>query len=148
VPAIVLYRRLLLAVVAAGGADVTLPGYTSGEEGDVTNPTVAITFSEEIVSALNDYVTGVTIKVNAVGAAITSGTRQAGNLVVYYVLTTSADANDTITWEYSDTLGDIADLAGNQLGDVTAQAVVNNVGTHLWFDNDADSMHLVTLGVL
>ncbi len=130
----------------SSGGDVTPPDYSASEEGDVTNATVAVTFSENVVSGSADYVTGVTIKVNAVSATIASGTRQTNHALVYYVLDTAADANDEITWEYSDTLGDLADDAGNQLGDVTAQAVTNNVGTHLWFDNDADSMHaLVTL---
>jgi len=126
-------------------ADTTPPGYLSGEEGDVTNATVAVTFNEAIVSALDDYVSGVTIKVNGVAATINSGTRQSGNLVVHYVIASAADANDEITWEYSDAGGDIADTSGNQLGDVSAQGVTNNVGTHLWFDNADDSMHALAL---
>lgn len=128
----------------ATGGDVIAPGYSASEEGDVTNPTVAVTFNEEIVSGSADYVTGVTIKINAVSQAITSGTRQAGNVQVYYVLPSWADANDTVTFEYSDTTGDVADLAANQLGDIAAQTVTNNVGTHLRFTDAPDSIHCFT----
>jgi hypothetical protein len=85
-----------------------------------------------------------------VGIGSDSAALQAGNRIVYYTLTAGdeADANDAMTWEYSDTLGDIADLAGNQLEDVSAQAVENNVGEHFRFDHQANSMQLVTLGVL
>lgn len=70
--------------------------------------------------------------------------------MVFYTLNSGdeADANDDVTWEYSDTLGDIADLAGNQMADASAQAVANNVGEHFRFDHPANSMQLVTLGVL
>lgn len=135
--------------VQAGG-DTTPPAYSSSEEGDVTNLVVAVTFSEQINSGTNDYLTGVTIKRNGVGAGIASAALQAGNRIVHYTLTAGqeADANDAMTWEYSDTLGNIADLAGNQLPDVTAQSVENNVGEHFRFDHEANSMQLVTLGVL
>ena len=135
---------LLVSVVVK--TDVTPPAFGSGEEGDVTNPTVAVTFSENVASGTNDFKTGVTIKINAVAATINTATRQSNHAIVYYVLATAADANDTITFEYSDAAGDIADDAGNQMGDIAAVGVTNNVGTHYWFDNDADSMHaLVTM---
>ena len=133
---------------APAGADQTPPDYSSSEEGDVTNPTVVVTFNEAVNSDTDDYVTGLTIKVNSVTQTLSSGTRQSNQALVYYVLATSADANDDITWEYSDALGNIEDLANNQLGDVTAKIVTNNINTHVWFDNDADSSHMVTAGVL
>lgn len=140
----VLFR--LLVVGGAVGSDIMPPDYSTAEDGDVTNATVAVQFSEAVSAAGDDYISGVTIKVNGVSATINSATRQTNQALVYYVLAAAPDANDTITWEYSDPVGVIADLAGNQMGDVTPQAVTNNVGTHLWFDNDADSMHaLVTM---
>lgn len=134
----------------AAGGDVTPPAYSASEEGDATNLIVAVTFSEQINSATNDYLTGSVVKVNGVSAALTSAALQAGNLVVYFTITSGqeADANDTITYEYSDTLGNIADLNSNQLGDIAAQSVTNNVGEHLRFDHQANSMQLLTLGVL
>ena len=81
----------------------------------------------------------------AIEATISSGTRQAGNTTVRYIIATAADANDTVTWQYSDAVGDIADLAGNQLADVAAQTVTNNIGTHFWFDQTEDSGHLIHL---
>lgn len=126
--------------------DTTPPDYSSSEEGDITNDTVAVQFSENIVSPTVDYVTGVTIKINGVSQAIVSGTRQSDNSVVYYALTSllGADANDVVTWEYSDVLGDIMDFSNNQLGDITAKTVTNNVGTHLRFNDFRDSMHAHT----
>lgn len=134
----------------AGGDDVTPPEYSSSEEGDVSNLIVVVNFGEQINSATADYLTGVIIKVNAVSVTIDSAALQGGNQVVHYTIAASeeADANDTITWEYSDTLGDIKDLAGNDLGDVSSTAVTNNVGEHFRFDHQANSMQLVTLGVL
>lgn len=142
-------RALLRLGLVVVGDDTTPPNFSSGEEGDVTNATVAVTFSEAIVSALDDYVTGITIKVNGVSATISSGTLQSGSQVVYYVLDagSAADANDEITWEYSDTLGDLADEAANQMGDVAASAITNNVGEHLRFNDAPNSMHLATVGL-
>ena len=133
----------IVSVVVAGG-DITPPTYSSSEEGDVEDVKLVVTFSENIVSALNDYVTGVTIKINAVTEVIVSGIRQANNAIVHYTLTNTPDANDVITFEYSDTLGDIADTAGNQLGDITPQTADNNVGEHLRFTEVSDGVHYVT----
>ena len=121
--------------------DVTAPLFGSGEEGDVSNATVAVTFSESIVAS--NYVTGVTIKFNGVAATIGSAARQANLDTVYYTINTPwADANDAITFEYSDILGDYADLSNNQLGDVVATAITNDVGRHLRFDDAPNSMHI------
>lgn len=133
----------VITPAAPAGPDTTPPAFSTSEEGDVTNSTVAVLFSEPIVSPLTDYVTGVTIRINSVIQTINSGTRQANTALVYYVLASAADANDTITFAYSDILGDIQDIPGNQLGDVSATGVTNNVGTHYWGDNDADSMHML-----
>jgi hypothetical protein len=143
-------RRTLLyvsAAVVAVGDDLTPPSFAASEEGDVDNFTVAVRFSESIVSGTADYLTGVTIKVNTVAVTVDSATLQVDDTYVYYVVNAAeeADANDTITFEYSDTLGDIADGAGNQLGDVAAEAVTNYVGAHLRFDHEANSMQLATL---
>lgn len=140
-------RRVLLRSAAAT-TDTTPPGFNSGEEGDVDNFSVAVLFSEAVVSGTTDYLTGVTIKVNAVPVTVNSAARQANTALVYYVVDSAeeADADDVITWEYSDTLGDIADTAGNQLGDVSATGVTNNVGEHLRFDHEANSMQLLTAG--
>ena len=127
-----------LAVIPA---DVTAPLFGSSEEGDVSNATVVVTFSESIVAS--DYVTGVTIKFNGVAATIGSAARQASLDTVYYTINSPwADANDAITFEYSDILGDYADLFNNQLGDVAATVVTNDVGRHLRFDDAPNSMHI------
>jgi hypothetical protein len=143
-------KRIEVSVRLPAGEDVLPPDYTSSEEGDVSNLIVVVNFHEAIISPTDDYLTGVTIKVNAVAVTVNSATLQPGSQVVYYVVNSGeeADANDTVTWEYSDIVGDIQDLAGNDLGDVAITAVTNNVGEHLRFDHQANSMQLVTLGVL
>lgn len=144
--------KLLLMFVRRGDVEVpddtTPPDFLSGEEGDVTNLIVVIVFDEDIVSPTADYLTGVTIKINTVTVDIDTAVLQGDGATVYYTIASGqeADANDDITWEYSDTLGDIEDLAGNQLEDVNATTVENNVGEHLRFDHQANSMQLVTLG--
>ena len=127
-----------------GGADVTAPDYASSEIGDVTNATIVVLFSEDIVSALDDYVTGVTIKHDAVPQTVSSGTRQVNNSIVHYVIADTGSPAAVVTFEYSDILGDIADLFGNQLGDVAAQTVLNQIGTHLRFTDRADAVHALT----
>ena len=122
-------------------ADIIAPNFGTGEEGDVTNATVAVTFSEEVFSA--DFTVGITIKINGVSATISSATKQGDPILVYYVLTAPyADANDGITFEYSDVAGDYADGASNQMGDVAATAITNNVGRHLRFNDAPNSMHI------
>lgn len=139
-------RLLLLGVGGPLGGQS--PAFFSGEEGDVTNLTVAVLFSADIVSGTADYVTGVTIKVNGVAATISSGTRQSNHALVYYVLAAGADANDEITFEYSDTLGDLASESdATQVGDIAATPVTNNVGEHLRFNDAPNSMHLLTVGL-
>lgn len=136
--------RSFLRIVRAVVGDITPPTYSSSEEGDVEDVKLAVTFSENINSPTSDYVTGVTLKVNAVSEVIVSGVRQANQAIVHYTLTNTPDANDTITFEYSDALGNIEDTSGNQLGDVAAQTADNNVGEHLRFTEISDGVHYVT----
>lgn len=142
-PITVHVRRVLLFAPSEGG-DTTAPSYGSSEAGDVTNATIVAVFSENIVSALDDYVTGVTIKHDAVGQTISSGTRQANHSIVHYVIADTGSPAAVITFEYSDALGDIADEpAGNQLGDIAAQTVLNNIGHHLRFTDRADMVQAI-----
>lgn len=124
--------------------DITDPEFTLSEAGDVANTIVVVTFSEPIISGTDDYVSGVTIKINTVATVISAGNLQPGSLVVHYTIADEPDANDAITWEYADAGGNIADTSGNQLGDVAETAVDNNIGEHWYGDNIADSVHMVT----
>lgn len=122
-------------------ADVSPPVFENGEEGDVTNAIVAVTFSEEVFSA--DFTVGVTIRIGGVAATITSAAKQSDPILVYYTLQAPwAAANSAVTFEYSDVTGDYADAASNQMADQTAIAITNNVGRHLRFDDAPNSMHL------
>ena len=126
---------------SSAGGDVTPPGFSATEEGNVADSTLVVNFTEAVNSDTSDYVSGVTIKINAAAVTISSGTRQTNQAVVHYVITPIADANDVITFEYSDVAGDIEDLANNQLGDIAAQAADNNVGEHLRFTRISDTIH-------
>jgi len=126
---------------APAGGDVTPPDFAATEEGDVTDPTLVVHFTEAVNSDTNDYATGVTIKINATPVTITGAVRQTDQSIVYYTLNPFADANDAITFEYSDVAGDIEDLANNQLGDIAAQDADNNVGEHLRFTEISDAVH-------
>ncbi len=125
------YPHIRLRRRSSADGDLTPPDFSTTEEGNVTDSTLVVTFTEAVNSETSDYATGVTIKINAVPVTISSGTRQANQAVVHYVITPIADANDVITFEYSDVAGDIEDLANNQLGDIAAQTADNNVGEHL-----------------
>jgi hypothetical protein len=132
------------------GDDVLPPDYASSEEGNVSNLVVVVNFGEVIISPTDNYLLGATIKVNAVGVNIVSATLMVGSQTVHYLVTSGeeADANDTVTWEYSEIIGDIEDQAGNDLGDVSITGVINNVGMHMRYDHQANGMQLIPLGIL
>lgn len=138
-PLHVAHWRVLLRGQVIAGDDLTPPEFLSGEEGDVTHATLVVTFSENV--SASDYALGVTVKYDAVSQTISSATRQTNEAIVHYLLSADPITDDTITWEYSDTVGDYQDAAGNQMGDRAASACTNNIGTHAIFDNAADSMH-------
>ena len=122
-------------------ADVSPPSFENGEEGDVTNAIVAVTFSEEVFSG--DFTVGPTIRFNGVAGTITSAAKQSDPIVVYYTMQAPyADANDSITFEYSDVAGDYADGVGNQMADQVAVSIRNDVGRHLRFNDAPNSMHI------
>jgi hypothetical protein len=105
--------------------DITAPGYSTGEIGTIDSTTVVVVFSEEVKAT--NFVTGVTIKNGVTSQTISSGTLQADNKTVRYVIALPASVTDTLTWEY--TGGVITDLAGNSLATVSAQTLTNNVVT-------------------
>lgn len=140
------FRRLVFGqLVAVAGPDTDPPGFSSAEEGDVSNVIVAVLFDEDIVAPGGDYTLGVTIQFDAVNATITAGALQIDNRTVHYTVSASAEPDAAVTWAYSSALGDIEDLSGNALGDVAAQAVDNNVGEHWRFDHLYNSMQLAAL---
>jgi hypothetical protein len=125
-------------------ADIVSPTYDSGEEGDQSNAIVAVTFSEAIQSA--DFTVGVTIRIDGIAATITSAVQQADPVLVFYTLASPwAASNSVVTFTYSDITGDYRDLANNQMGDITTEAVVNDVGRHERYDDAPNSFHLAYL---
>ena len=141
-------KHMLLLGVGFPPADVDAPLYSSSDVGEVGDTVIAVLFNEAITSDLGLYDLGVTIKRNAVTQIINSAVLQAGSMSVYYTINATCDGDDDVTFAYSDILGDIRDLAGNQLGDVAATTVANTIITRWWFDRAQDSSHLLTVGLL
>src|SRR3989304_1929838 len=124
---------------------VSRVGYSSGEIGDTGVTTVEVVFTRAVQAA--DFTAGVTIKKNTVAQTINSGTLQGDNVTVFYVLNVAADINDVLTWESSQAAGNIQDLAGRDLADVSAKTQTNYIGSHLYFDTADCSGHLLRIGV-
>lgn len=118
------------------------PFFYTGEIGEFEETEVVAVFSEQIAASAYDL--GVTIKKNTVAQAISAAVRQVDLLTVYYTIA-AADGDDSLTWEYSNAVGDITDLPGNPLEDVTAQAVVNSICTRWYFNYNHNSAHLLTI---
>ena len=127
------------------GVAVSALAFSAGEIGDVDSTTVEITFTAEVFSPTTDYVSGVTIKVNAVSQTISSGTRQVDTSLVHYVITPKIDTNDTVTWEYDDDFGDLEDSGAAPLGDIAAQGNTNYVGSLWYFDEEESSAHALLI---
>jgi hypothetical protein len=117
--------------------DTTPPTYLSGVVGSIDEYTVVIVFDEYIVGT--NYATGVTIKKGGATQTIVSATRQADHNVVRYVLSAAIISTDTVTWEYSAATGNITDIAGNVLGNVSAQTVTNATASHYVAKTGADN---------
>ena len=83
----------------------------SGEVGSVSASTIAVTWNQAI--AATDYSAGCSVSVNGGPVAISSATRQSGNLVVYYVLASPVYSGDTVTFSYDDCAGTYYSTATN-----------------------------------
>lgn len=119
-----------------------VPTYVNAAIGNVNSSTVAVIFSEAVVAAGDDYSSGVTIKVNNVAATISSGTRQADQAIVYYVLSAPVTYGDAVTVSYSSTAGVITNADEEVLATFSERSVINSISdTALISDTftDADS---------
>ena len=133
---------LLITVIEVMPSVSAAVAYSSGEIGDVSTTIVVIVFSATINSPSSTYHAGVTIKVNAASVTISSSALQAGNTTVRFTLASAADINDEITFEYDSGPGDLEDSAASPLGSISQTTVINNIGTHWYFDTEEDSAHL------
>lgn len=115
-----------------GAVSVSVLTVAGAEAGDVGTTTIEVQFSQNVNST--DYKAGVTIKVNSISQTINTATRQADHRYVYYVIASAADADDAITWEYDSGAGDYQDDEGNPMGDISATAVTNYIGSHFYHD--------------
>ena len=104
-----------------------VPEFQSAEIGAVDATTLVVTFTQKVLAAENDYLAGVTIKINGSAQVVVSGIRQTNHKVVYYAIP-AADANDVVTWEYAKLTGIIVqEDDGSLLGNVTAKTATNTV---------------------
>lgn len=123
-----------------GSGSGVAPAFFSGEEGDVSNNVVEITFTLAVTATIYDA--GVTLKINGVAATITSATRQTDHTLVHYTILEDIDINDVVTFEYDDDFGDLAAEAdGTPVADISASGTTNYVGSHHYFDEEWCSGH-------
>ena len=132
----------IVSISVVGGVP---PAYSESEIGDVTSTIVEVTFDRDIFSPLSDYKAGFTIKVDAVGEPIATGTRQTNHAIVHYEMAPAViTPASVITVEYDDASGDIeAESDGTPMLDISAQSTVNYVGSHFYFDEIWDSVWMV-----
>jgi hypothetical protein len=128
--------------------------FVSGEVGAVGFAHVVVTFSDEVLAS--NYATGVTIEVNGGGingpATISSAVRQAGNKVVWYILSVQVPMGATVTWEYNAAVGNYTNLSSTYaLPTTSAQAITNTVDTTIGsrsFDGATDRIDWASVATL
>lgn len=128
----------LEAVLALSVSTVSI---ATGEVGDINTTTLDLTWSAPISSLSSTYTFGLTITVNGSPASILSAVLQPGSQVVRVTLAAAVGVSDTVAAAYSG--GDLVDGSGLPVASTTS-AVVNNVGTHLYLDQEDDAIHWVT----
>lgn len=104
---------------------VVAPTYDGSEIGAVDDSTVSVRFSIPVQAT--NFASGVTIKVNTVGVAISAAVLQSGGSIVHYTIP-AVSSDDVVTWEYSKAGGNIGSAVDNTLlENVTAKTVTNNL---------------------
>jgi hypothetical protein len=99
----------------------------AAEVGTIDDYTVVVTFSDDVVSPTTAYKLGVTITAAGSPMTIVSATRQVDHTKVHYVLASPVILHTPVTIDYSAAVGNLADSAGNELANIVAQSVTNNV---------------------
>lgn len=101
-----------------------IPAYVSGIIDDNSNIVVRIDFSINV--SANDFIDGVTIKINDVETVILSAERQPAREIVYFEVADGVVSGDTVTWEY--TGGNIvSETHSIPLPNTSPQTVTNNL---------------------
>jgi hypothetical protein len=117
-------------------------GFESAEVGDISSSVVAVTFTDDVQCAI-DFIDGVTIKVNGVAATISSATQPADLSIVQYTLSAPVSTADVVTFEYDGT-GTINDANSIGVPAIFAQAVTNQTGQRLWFNDSNNSIWIAS----
>lgn len=115
---------------------------TALEVGDELETRINVTFTGVLTGA--DPL-GHTIKVNGVAATITAAAQNPFDTKqIQYDLSAAIEAADEVTWEYDSSVGLLTDVSLLPVRSFGAQAAVNNVGEHLWFDSAENSIWLAS----
>jgi len=128
----------------------TVPRFSMGEVGTVSDTTVRVWFNRPINSPALGYDAGVVINVDASPATINSATRQTNQALVHYVLSAAVTNGQAVTFQYTAASGDIENQLAvpEALGNVAETALTNNVMTgmqKLDFSESTNSEYLFLL---
>jgi hypothetical protein len=111
------------------GADVVAPTISSGtapEVGTIDASTLEVTFSEAITSLNTQYAAGWTLDVDGTSRGLSYVSHPTTSTIRLH-LTSAVTAGQTMLLCYNASVGNITDLSGNALANVTDHAVTNNV---------------------
>ncbi|MDQ1307668.1 MAG: hypothetical protein QG671_3501 [Actinomycetota bacterium] len=113
--------------------------------GDVDTSTIVSQFAEAVYSPSGNYGTGVSVTDDGTPVVVSSATRQTDHSYVYYVLHDPAGIASVVRWSYVP--GDLAADSdpSKKVADSGWMAVVNRIGTHLWFNEGEESGHLASV---
>lgn len=133
------------SVAEALGAALSVVTVSDAAVGDVSSAVIEVALSGAVLSLSGNYALGVTIRVNGASASIASATLQSGSMRIHYELSSAVDADDTISFAYSASTGDLQDGSGVEIADVPETSATNFVGGHLYFDESADAVHIASV---
>lgn len=112
-------------------ADVTSPTLSSATIEDSSDNTVDLVFDESVTITTTGW------SISTDGAALSiSSVSGSGTTTPSFTLSRSVLASETVTLSYDSSTGNTVDGSGNELADITDDAVVNNVGTIIVMEDD------------
>lgn len=122
---------------------VATAALSGGTVGDIDSATLDLTWSAAVASLSSDYTLGLTVSVNGSPIAVLGAVLLSGSQTVRVTLGTAVDVDDDVAAAYDSGAGDLVDGGGLAVASSSASAL-NTVGSHYYFDEAADAVHLVT----
>lgn len=116
---------------------------SGGTVGDIDSSTVDLTWSAAIASLSSTYTLGMTVTINGTPATILSAVLLSGSQTVRVTLSSAVGPADVVAASYDSGPGDLVDGSGLAVASSSASPT-NLVGSHYYFDEVADAVHLVT----